>query len=263
MSTNMKLTLAYNWTPSIDPSNLVYSEKLDGMRAFWNGNQLLSRQGKKINAPDSFLNNLPKNIMLDGELFLARGKFQECMSIVRRKVPDKRWENITYQIFDTPSIDDGILKRLWKLEQLKIDNPHVKILPHNICKNIDHLKKIMEDVESNGGEGIMLRNPLAPYRMGRTHDLLKVKSSKDAEAIVYGYENGKGKYMNKMGALLCKTADHRKIKIGTGFTDEQRENPPKIGQIITYKYFELTKDGNPRFPSFYRIREDLDNTSAL
>ena len=61
-----------------------------------------------------------------------------------------------------------------------------------------------------------------------------------------------------MGSLSCKNLkDGAVFKIGSGFDDKLRENPPKIGDIITYKFQNLTKNGKPRFPVFLRIRDDF------
>ena len=77
-----------------------------------------------------------------------------------------------------------------------------------------------------------------------------------------------GKYAGLMGSVTCKSLgaagsnpDEQiphgvKFKVGSGFSDEERANPPKIGSIITYKYQNLTAKGLPRFPIFLRVRED-------
>ncbi len=256
-SRNLNPTLANKWTPDIDPTDMIYSEKLDGMRAIWTGSELLSRQGKPINASENLKQELPKGVMLDGELFLGRGRFQECMSIVKKKSPDSRWNNIIYNVFDCQSAEGGIMQRLEHAKKY-VSGQYIKILPHDVCNGREHLFDLLSEIENYNGEGLMLRQPDAPYVSGRTKYLLKVKSIQDDDAIVEGYETGKGKHANKMGALICTTKEGKTIKVGTGFTDTQRETPPPIGSIIVYKYFEITKDGNPRFPSFHGVREDGD-----
>jgi DNA ligase-1 len=85
-----------------------------------------------------------------------------------------------------------------------------------------------------------------------------VKLFKDAEALVVGYEPGKGKHVGVMGALRVENCkDGVKFKLGTGFNDEDRRNPPPIGSTVTYKYQELTDAGVPRFPIFLRVHPGI------
>jgi DNA ligase-1 len=109
---------------------------------------------------------------------------------------------------------------------------------------------------SAGAEGLMLKRRNSLYRAGRSDDLLKVKTHEDAEARVVGHLPGKGKYEGMMGALKVELEDGRRFRIGTGFTDNDRANPPAIGSMITFRYRGLTATGLPRFASFLRIRND-------
>tara|TARA_Y100000114_G_scaffold157302_1_gene189393 strand:- start:11751 stop:13541 length:1791 start_codon:yes stop_codon:yes gene_type:complete len=91
--------------------NYWISEKVDGFRAIWTGKEFRSKQGNVFNAPPSWLARMPKDIQLDGELWLGRGNFQEGSSIVRKKNWDsvdeqeREWDRLTYVIFDSPSIN--------------------------------------------------------------------------------------------------------------------------------------------------------------
>jgi DNA ligase-1 len=76
--------LAESWDGALDPAGWWMSEKLDGVRAYWDGKQLLSRLGNVLHAPDYFTKGLPAH-PLDGELFLARKSFQKTVAIVRRQ----------------------------------------------------------------------------------------------------------------------------------------------------------------------------------
>src|SRR3990172_9234915 len=89
--------------PTIDPVGWFASEKFDGVRAVWNGQDFISRSGIKFNAPDSYKKYLPNNVVSDGELFIGRDKFQETISIVRHKTPNEEdWARIKYNVFDVP-----------------------------------------------------------------------------------------------------------------------------------------------------------------
>lgn len=258
-SINTRITLAQQWKPGVCVTGYLLSEKLDGMRAFWDGEKMWSRTGKPVHAPEWFLQGLAGGTELDGELFLGRGRFQDCMSIVRRTDQPQSWETVKFVVFDAPSAAGGIAERLKAAEKAVSRAKYAVLHPHSACAGEDELVAELAKIEAAGGEGLMLRNPTAAHRGGRTSDLLKVKSFHDDEALVTGYEAGKGKHHGRMGAVVCKLRSGKVFKVGSGFTDQQREtqNRPKVGDVITFKYFELTVDKIPRFPTFLRARPDV------
>jgi DNA ligase-1 len=114
--------------------------------------------------------------------------------------------------------------------------------------------KFLKEVEKKGGEGVVVRDLNAPYIAKQTSKVLKVKSFYETEYKVLGYTQGKGKYKGMMGAIKCELKNGKIFKIGSGFTKEERKNPPKIGDILTFNYKEMTKNGVPIFPVFMRVR---------
>ncbi|KAF3929611.1 hypothetical protein ABW19_dt0209812 [Dactylella cylindrospora] len=256
-----QLLLAEKWDmeKGIDPTGWWMSEKLDGVRAYWNGTQFQSREGNKFHAPDWFIKKFPKDITLDGELTCGRGKFIDTVSIVKTmNAPDKWKFSVEYHVFDIPSIGNKkfeerqeTLKKL--LDRLRIK--WVKYVEQIEVEDKDHVLEHLETITTDGGEGLMLREPESPYIQKRSKTCLKVKKFHDAEAKVIGHEEGKGRNQGRCGALKCEMMDGsgKKFKVGTGLDDKMRRNPPKVGTVITYRYFELTKDGVPRFPSFMRV----------
>jgi DNA ligase-1 len=233
----------------------VMSEKLDGIRGFWDGKQLLTRGGKRIMAPDWFIENYPP-FAIDGELWTKRADFEGISSIVRRKNPDERWRKITHQIFEVPNQQGGLLDRLAVLRdylKMRVDSP-IKIIKQYPINQRHQVKRFLQNIVRKGGEGVVVRNPNTAYQTGRLSSALKVKQYLDTECVIEEILPGKGKYTGKMGALLCKTKKGVLVKIGSGFKDIQRENPPPIGTTITFKYFGLTKKGKPKYPVFLRIR---------
>jgi DNA ligase-1 len=245
--------LAHAWENNFDLTNWYLSEKLDGVRAYWNGKELLSRNGNKYYAPDWFTCTLP-NEPLDGELWIARKSFQLTSSIVRRQDGSGDWKKVTYRVFDVPKQTSPFEERQKYLHELLHDGcKYIRILNQNKCKGIEHLKEELAMVESLGGEGLMARQPGSLYEIGRSHTLLKIKNFKDSECIVLDYEKGRGRHAGRMGALICRDIKTGvEFKIGTGFTDASRNHPPLVGSIITYRFQELTDGGKPRFPSFIR-----------
>ena len=252
-----ELLLAKTYRKSIDIKHYLVSEKLDGVRAYWDGKQLVSRQGNRFNAPAWFIKDFPKQA-LDGELWIARNRFQQTVSAVRKNQPiDKEWRQVTYQLFELPHAKGSFQQRVQMMQALvnKLAIPHLNVIKQYRLENTDALTKNLNEVVAQGAEGLMLHRADALYQSGRSDVLLKVKKHQDAEARVIQHLSGKGKFSEVMGSMLVEDSAGRRFKIGTGFTLQQRKNPPAIGAIITYKYFGRTKKGLPRFASFLRVQE--------
>jgi len=198
------IALAQSWDGKQDPTGWLMSEKLDGMRAVWDGQgDLWSRAGHKVFAPDFFKKDLPRGMILDGELFLGRGKFQDLMKICRTHVPDvEAWKQVTFVVFDAPLINGGLLSRLQTAKEEGFNNsdslPFARLHPQTLCRGREHVQSWLEEVQAGGGEGLMLRNAAALHRGGRTSDLLKVKTQAEDEALVKGHQAGKGKHSGRI-----------------------------------------------------------------
>ncbi len=256
-NTPPELILAKVYKGNVDLSQYWVSEKLDGVRAYWDGKKLVSRQGNIFPAPDWFIKNFP-DYALDGELWLERGKFQQLLSIVSKsKAIDKEWQQIRYFVFDIPNLKKPFTQRLTELEQLVgyTKSQYLQVVKQYQLTDHSELMQRLEHIVEQGGEGLMLHRGDALNRKGRSNDLLKVKPYFDAEAIVIGHTEGKGKFSGMLGALVVKTGDGKKFRIGSGFSNQQRRSPSAIGTIITYKYHGKTNRGIPRFASFLRERK--------
>jgi len=250
------ILLAESWDNETDVTGWWISEKLDGVRAYWDGKKFLSRQGNEYKAPDWFTAALPPE-PLDGELWLDRGAFQKTVSIVRRQDRGGAWEEIRYVVFDAPAQTTPFEERMDTLaSMLHGVDQHISVLEQTLCQGLTQLRDKLARVEALGGEGLMLRQPGSLYHAGRSFTLLKVKTFHDAEATVLEHQAGKGRHKGRMGALLVELDNGTKFSVGTGFSDKERENPPAIGSQITFRYQELTKAGVPRFPSYVRQRTD-------
>ena len=245
----MKPMLAQLYS-SQDVSGWWMSEKLDGVRAIWAGNRFESRNGNTFAVPSWFTTGLPP-IPLDGELYIGRHKFQQTVSTVRKKVPiDKEWNAIYYYVFDAP-ISGPFETRLAFINTLTANR--LIQLPYIICQNQDHLGLVFQQLVSLGAEGVMLRRPQSLYEHRRSSALLKYKAMNSDEAIVVAYQSGEGKYIDKVGALICRW-QNKIIKVGTGLSDAERQLPPPIGSQVSFSYQGLTDNKLPRFPVFVAIR---------
>lgn len=252
------ILLAERWEEDHDPTGWWLSEKLDGVRAYWNGETFLSRAGNRYHAPTWFVEGLG-DAPLDGELWLGRQRFQETVSVVRRQDESELWRNVRYVVFDLPASTSPFEGRLAELADRIAAAGHefATVLEHEACRDIEHLRAQLSEIEALGGEGLMLRQPGSKYASGRSSTLLKVKSFLDAEARVLEHLPGKGRHKGRMGALRVELRDGTNFSVGSGFTDAEREAPPEIEALITFRYQELTNDGVPRFPTFVGVRDDV------
>jgi DNA ligase-1 len=252
------LLLANSLGANVDVSKYLVSEKYDGVRAIWDGSTLRFRSGKVVNAPKWFLAKLPPT-PLDGELWIARGKFDQLSGIVRRATPvDEEWRLINYMIFEQPDGVGSFEERVGRIQRVVASAKfeQLKAVEQFRLGNRAALNAKLAEVVKGGGEGLMLHLAAAPYTTGRSDVLLKLKPLDDAEAVVLRHIPGEGKFAGMLGALEVKTPAGVVFRLGTGFSDVVRKNPPAVGATVTYRYRDLTKNGVPRFASFLRERID-------
>ncbi len=231
------------------------SEKLDGVRAFWDGKQLRSRSGQWIKLPQKLVQQLPA-YALDGELWAGRGQFQQVMRALQPGAADALWQTIRLMVFDAPQQPGTFTERLQFLQQHLPLTAFVQLVPQQQLQTQAQLEQLLQQVVAEGGEGLMLHKGNALYQSGRVSHLQKLKLVEDAEARVVAHLPGKGQFSGMMGALLVELADGRRFKLGSGFTVAERKNPPEIGALVTFRYQGLTHKGTPRFAVFLRERPE-------
>ncbi len=251
------LLLAVSEQGQADVSHYLVSEKLDGVRAFWDGDVLCTRNGNVINAPAWFVAGFPRR-PLDGELWIGRGQFERLSATVRRQVPDDaEWRNVRYMIFELPQ-DPGTFRERVDTMRHVVNEANVswlQLVEQNEVRDRRALEQRLSAVVKAGGEGLVLHRADAGYVTGRSDVLLKMKPWHDAEATVVGHLEGKGKFRGMLGALRVRTPEGIEFSLGTGLSEALRKNPPPIGTLVTYRYRDLGSNGRPRFASFYRIRD--------
>lgn len=252
------LVLAEEARPGLDPAGWLVSEKLDGVRALWDGTQLRFRSGRVVAAPAGFLERLPRT-PLDGELWLARGRFDELSGLVRRASPDDAlWRELRYMLFELPGAPGPFSERSAELERLerRIGWPQLQAVPQRHVSSRERLAPWLEEVVRGGGEGLMLHRADALYRIGRSADVVKLKPQQDEDAVVIGHLPGRGRHAGRLGALRVRRADGAVFDLGTGLSDAHRIDPPPLGSTVTYAFRGRTPNGLPRFASFLRVRPD-------
>jgi len=251
------LVLAEEARPGLDPAGWLVSEKLDGVRALWDGRRLVFRSGLPIVAPQWFVSRLPAQ-PLDGELWLGRGRFEEGAGTVRHAVAlDAPWRALRYMVFDLPGAEGAFAQRAARLAELcraqRFDA--LQAVAQRTLVDRAALARWFDEVVRGGGEGLVLHRADALWRPGRSEAVLKLKPVADAEALVVAHVAGRGRLEGRLGALQVRTPEGVEFLLGSGLTDTQRADPPAVGSVVTYRYRSVTASGVPRFASFVRVRD--------
>ena len=277
--------LAYNYNNVSNDINLedewYITVKLDGNRLIIDNRKekplAYTRNGILLKDLDDFLSNinLPKGYIYDGELLpnnidgkTSKEQYKEISSIMRTK-GEKDKNKIKYHIFDI--IDYSLL---YKERRKIIDKiPNSKYV--NICKVLHKgpIKKqvfdLLDKLIDSGEEGLMANHENGLYVPKRTKDIIKFKKFHTLDLKCIGIEEGTKRFKKTLGSIICEYKGNI-VKIGSGFTEKQRndiwnDNSLVLNKIIEIKYFEETedKDGNKsiRFPVFQQIRDDKTEVS--
>ena len=252
------LLLANVYRPGMPLADYWVSEKYDGVRGYWDGHTLRTRGGETVAAPAWFTAGWP-DTPLDGELWAGRGRFSQAQSTARtQQADDAAWRDIRFMVFDLPQHGGSFDERLPALNALvqRIGQPWVQAVPQKRVASDAALQALLQRTVRAGGEGLMLHRGSSLYRSGRSDELIKVKTHEDTEARVVAHLPGKGKHAGRMGALLVEMPSGQQFKLGAGFSDAQRIDPPPVGSWVTYRFRGTHDGGLPRFASFVRVRPD-------
>lgn len=255
---NIQLATEFSKEKSAHIKDFLVSEKLDGVRGYWDGERLVTRQGNPILAPGWFTVDFPTT-PIDGELWLGRGRFEAISWLIRQaSANESEWQNVCFMVFDLPKAQGSFEARYQQMQTLIAGKSvYLQVIEQVSVESIEALYQKLDTLVAQGGEGLILHRRTALYTPGRNPNVMKLKPYLDAEAKVIGHIPGKGQFAGQLGALRVQTADGRVFSIGTGFSLAERQHPPAIGTLITYKYLGLTVHGLPRFASYLRIRSDM------
>jgi DNA ligase-1 len=243
----------------IDVRAYWVSEKLDGVRGRWDGHRLWARSGARIDPPGWFTAHFP-SVPMDGELWVARGRFEAISTLVRRPgIGGEGWRQVHFMVFDLPAdphtFDGRVLRMRAVIGHAGV--PWLRAIPQFRVPDVAALHATLRKVVAAGGEGLVVQRHDAHYTIGRSPTLLKFKPYDDTEARVVAWTPGQGKYAGQLGALIVQRPDGLQFRIGSGLSDAERRHPPPVGSNITYRYNGLTANGTPRFARFMRIRDDM------
>ena len=249
----MKPTLATKFTGRLFPC--VASPKLDGIRAIVSGGVVLSRSGKPIPSADvqSAFAHLEG---YDGELIAGDPGAADVFARSTGAAMSRDGTGCTFHVFDHQS-EGGFCERSARLRDIAALVDRVEIVPHVVVQTAAELERLEADCVAAGLEGVMVRDPAAPYIEGRSRGLQKLKRFEDSEAIctgMVGQESG----APLVGALICRTAAGHELRISAGMSEADRlawyQSPP-IGALVRYRHAA----GQPlRFPVFSGLRDARD-----
>ena len=246
----------------------VYSQpKLDGIRCIVRVDGMWSRTGKKIiSAPHIFesmkhLFEVDPNLIFDGELYADKfaNDFNAICSLVKKTKPTEHdllesAKAIQYHIYDLPSHNANFSIRMEELSKINLPECCVVVLT-DFVKTESELMELYGKYVNDGYEGQMVRLD-NKYENKRSKYLLKHKSFVDKEYTILGVKEGVGKLEGKAGALIFDGFESS-INGNHQYLEEiwMRRNE-LIGKEATVKYFNLTPDGQPRFPKVINIDRD-------
>ena len=306
MVTNLHCMLAKKYPEGVTTIKQYYiQEKLNGNRciAWYDETQgkwrYTSRSQKEKSYPFD-MSKLDKNFVYDGEV-MSRGAmgnrdFAATSGLANSKYGDK--SQLVYVIYDI--LDDSIsYKERWAIlsqycselgrttdDRLVFDDTavsdNVAILPLlgivTVYPNLSYnhkLDALLDYIVDQGGEGIMLRDPDAPYYHSsgggdRKNYLLKYKKLQTCDLRITGWNEGKGKYTGMIGSFICEDDDHTVLVNVAGIDDDTRASDPDvwIGKIIEVAYFDVSSSKNKsvdslQFPRFKKVRYDKTETSRF
>ena len=225
--------------------------------------------------------NLSMGFVLDGEVI--GNTFQELMRQARRK-ENVQADDSVFNIFDIIPLDDfrrgywnaQLSKRIKILEDMRsvVDNmPNIELLPHimvdlDTAEGREVLHRYAKDQVNAGFEGIMIKDVNAPYECKRNTFWMKWKPTITVDLEVIGVEEGTGRNIGRLGALVCAGTDDGKditVNVGSGFSDSDRDILYSDRNLVIGRTVEIlcdvitqNQDGtySLRFPRFVRFRDD-------
>jgi ATP-dependent DNA ligase len=180
------------------------------------------------------------------------------------------WDLIPYVMFEAGQCSTPYSKRFSTLEQIvnnqKSDGKKIWAVSSTIVETIEQAQEIFQEYLSLGYEGIILKDGSGIWEDKRSKTQIKFKGELECDLKIVAVEEGKGKAVGMLGAIICESADGIvKVNVGSGFNDAQRKQYWKenlVDKIVAVKYNARIKNKQGEeslfLPVFVEIRDDKD-----
>ena len=276
----IKPMLAHKYNPDKADYPAYIQPKLDGVRCIFTKDGAYSRTGKEFKNVDHIKKNLTSvfnkypNLILDGELYNhgLKDDFEKIISLVRKTKPTQEHREeaaqlVQYHIYDVASFPHatydwrmGFITRLTDSSIVRT-SPHLVIIDTKVALDLDEAMSLHNYNLRSGYEGSIYRSIDGIYKNTRSWDLMKFKDFHDDEAVIVGYEIGKGKRQGTLGKFIMQ--DDEGVEFGcppgkgydykdlAGMLDNINDY---IGQRATFTYFQRTQAGSYRHPHYKCLR---------
>lgn len=253
--------------------------KLNGHRciAVINGGicTLWSRTRKSITGVPHIAKSLVElyptaSLILDGELYVHElgSEFEKLTSFIRQEMPKEGHEQIQYHIYDRVTSQPFYERILENTLEIPDDHLYIKIVETVTCENEESMLKCFSDYLALGYEGVMVRNINSLYVNKRTTDLLKVKEMNDADYLIIGVKEGRGRMTGK-AVFICDAPESTPPDGDTTFDVKMKGNlnnliqyidNPKlaIGKKLVVQFQTLSVYGFPIFPVGLRLKDPIE-----
>jgi len=230
------------------------SPKLDGVRAFDDGNRFSFRSGNPIIGVDD-LYHYAGSLGLDGEMLIPGIPFSKSAGLIRSHNPTP---DAHLYVFDCTNYIDVFQKRYARLMHTHFYSNRIHIIEHTLVTTIEEVTELYNYYIEKGFEGGVVKSAYHQYQKKESWDWMRMVPVRSIDGVVISIYEGKGKYTGMLGGVVVK-GQGVLVRVGTGFDDFQRmdywNHSAKImGKMIKVNYKERTKDGSLRHPSFDRIR---------
>jgi ATP-dependent DNA ligase len=219
-----------------------------------------------------------RNCVVDGEIVI--GGQWNATALMRHKNPTDEVKTVlrdkaVFHVFDYFGLDSSLTsipepnmafseRRKVLYKHLKEGSKNVKLVKQWKVTGPVGVQKAYKLVLKRGYEGLMIKDPTAPYAFKRGRSILKLKPEREIDVYVVGCKLGSGKHAHRLGTLLCKKADGVEVRVGSGWSDKEREELWRKRKTLIGKWLEA-KETDPmqkaikfNHPRFIRWRPELD-----
>lgn len=235
--------------PSFDPEQHTvdgwwWSEKLNGVCGFWDGQKLMTRKGQVLHVPY----RLPPDVPLVGELWAGRHGFELVVSALYAHAEDPIWNQIQFWVFDSPTDSDESYEDRWqRVLALWEDDVHKDFHPvdqHRLRSRDNLERRLTRMTREDDVEGVVLRNPQARYRSGRHVDVgLKWKLTQIGTAVAV--ETSRFRHWR---VKVVEPASAEGLELNLCLPPHDADGRP--GQRLTFRFWGFTSQGTPRHAQF-------------